>query len=715
MTLADSKSISRTAQMLVVETKHGSGSPPAFERDWQMLWAARVDRIEINHSAKPSVAVIWFPDLRWNQTFNLYWGDMVRIRTDEPDEGDRTIVFSGFVTGYLSDFSGGSQKSDSFERNAVVCQDYRWLLARSSAPFGQIARSPDDYTDFGGPAQAAIDNSYTFLSGRRAIFNRNGKPNRDPVMLKVEDTPGVFMSEVPIFAGPDIAVPWSTRDMLRYLFSSLRNRAFDYLPTAYPDNLIGIDHTDFDKVINHIIVDTLNIIDAATLICSHLGWSFREDYANDDWVNLVFYKSAAASGYARADNNATILHWLHAPAAGENISSAVAEGRKMLWSMSLIEDIDPVVNKAWGLGAPHQFEITAELVPAWLDSNFSPDVNNLFFTEADLQAEDSPDDYDFYKYYHPRGSNFRRDVGRKWTLNESGRYSSASSYDRGMPFNFADVIPADHILDGSGRRLYAPFDRQLLGCLTFDKDTLNTVGIKVEFSFDGGITWQVIPAAISSLPKEAGIYIDEPNLAEMVDKKEATISGGTLDGVQLNFFTSLADDKLNSRVFKDGDWKTRVRVTASIQMDQRLYVTSEPSSASGSPFHHEKVYNFSDQYTLSLRTESSSYDGSGLPAWDTDETEKFDKHISAIRAANEDMSLSGRFTLERLWLGDGQGRPDFALGDCIEKITGREYGLSASVNDTQVYPEIVQIIYLGDQQKTQIITRDLRYAEMVIN
>jgi len=125
MTQEDAKKIQRIAQRLVVEARQGYGSPPSFT-DWEPVWGAKVDRIEINRDAKPSVATIWFPDLRWEQTRHLIWGDSIRIRTDEPKSADRTILFSGFITSYLSDFSGGTeQPKTAYERNAIVCQDYR--------------------------------------------------------------------------------------------------------------------------------------------------------------------------------------------------------------------------------------------------------------------------------------------------------------------------------------------------------------------------------------------------------------------------------------------------------------------------------------------------------------------------------------------------------------------------------------------------------------
>jgi len=699
---ADEKKIERTAQRLIVEARRGYGSPPQFG-NWKALWDAKVDRIEINGGSRPSVATIWFPSARWNENLGILWGDNIRILTEKD-----VVVFAGFVTSYLSDFSGGTERSPAYERNAIVCQSYRWLLAATSPIYGQSIRGPDDYKSYGTDEQQPIANSCIFASGRRAIFNADGRPNRDPTLLKLETC------EIPIFADPDIAEFWTARDMLRYVMSPPLNKAYDYLPISDPNQLPGIDHNDWEKVLNHIIVDGLSVIEAVELICKHIGWSFREDYEEDGNVLFNFYKVGIAD-----------KHTLHAPAVGENIESAVARGKKLLWSMSLAQDIAAVVNKPWGLGAPHRFEFTAELVPAWKDDDLEPDESeeyaNLFFTEADLQAMTDPNSKSYYKYYHPRGSSFRRNVGRKWALNESGRYSKSSNYDRGMPFEFKDIIPAKYILDKTGKRLYAPVNRQLLPALTVDKDTLSSVGIKVEFSFDGGSTWQIIPAAISSSKDECAIYIDEANLAELVDEAEGTISGGDLDGIQLNYWTSLCDDILNERPFKDGEWKTRIRITASIQLDQRLRKFPEPSPASGSPFLHRQIYDFSEKYGLIKRTESSIYAPSSppadsdLPAWEIDSGDWFDKHLQAVRDANEDMSVSGQFTLERMWFDV------FAIGDCITKITGRNYNLwagyvyqSGKKAEKVTYPEIIQIIYLPDAQKMKLITRDLRFAEVVL-
>jgi len=710
----DVKKLDRIAQQLVVEARRGSGSPPSFG-SWSPLWGVKIDRIEINPGSTPSVATIWFPEFRWEQPLDLNAGDNIRIRTYAG-----TVVFAGFITSFLSGFSGGTEQTKAYERNAIVVSSYRRLLAMTSPLYGQLARGADDYTSEG----EAIADSATFLSGQRAVFNTDGRPNRDPVLLK-----GKYC-ETPVFADPDIAEYWTAKDMLRYVLSPSFNQAYQYWSIPDPNQLSGLDHEDWNRVLNHIVVEGLSIVEAIQLICKHIGWEFREDYSNNGTVSLVFYKSGNASG--------TILHQLYAPAVGETVSEAVSRGEKLLWSMDLAKDITSVINNPWGLGAPHRFEFTAELVPAWLDDDLDPDTSddyaNLFFTEADLQALADKNSKTYYKYYHPRGSEFRRNVGRKWALNESGRYSKTDTYNRGAPFNFADVIPDEYIVDvNTGKRLFAPLRRQLLPCLTIDKDSLNSVGIIVEFSFDDGETWQIIPAAISSLKDECGIYIDEANLAELVDQAEGKIvkqeEEGLLEDIQLNYWTSLCDDILNERPFFDEEgqckWKTRVRITATVQLDQRLRLQVEPSSASGSPFLHSQIYDFSEKYGLLKRTPSSRFAPSDppadadLPAWEMDSSEYFSTHLQAIRAANEDKSISGQFTLERLWLGEGSGSPEFALGDCIEKIAGREHDLSAVMAgggkpEIKIYPEIIQIIYLPDKQKMKLITRDLRFAEVLL-
>src|SRR4030042_6982255 len=98
----DETKLVRRAQRLWVDCRKGKGSPPAYPSDWSVLWGAKVERIEINHGANPSVATVWFPGLRWSVSPECGYGDNIRIRSDAG-----TVIFMGFITAFLPSFSGG--------------------------------------------------------------------------------------------------------------------------------------------------------------------------------------------------------------------------------------------------------------------------------------------------------------------------------------------------------------------------------------------------------------------------------------------------------------------------------------------------------------------------------------------------------------------------------------------------------------------------------
>jgi hypothetical protein len=774
----DAKNLSRSAQYLPVYVSHGTGIPPIFG-GWYPLFDAKVEMIEINRDKTPSVAEISFPTSRWHEYPESSYGyiklgDAIRITSEDGN----AIVFQGYVTRSRRSCHGGSHRMGAHEENILICQDIRWVLAKTSVVYGQIARGPDDYMFYGTDGQYPKPDGFTFLSGRRTVFNEDGKPNKDIVDLQCNASGISF--QMPIFASSGIGEYWYARGMIWYLLSPLFSHIYNYMAVRDWELIPGLQHEDWGQKINHIVVEGLNVIEALEHVANSIGWGFRVDDPvtgpNPGHSVLAFYKYGGASGNSRDNNNTTILHELYAPAVDwgpedHNLKDAVEDGEKIVCSLDLDNDISEVVNIPIGLGAPQLFEITVELVPAWKDDDLEPDTAEenafLFLTEQQLRemaSQDSsfdPNSHSFYKYYHARGSEFRPDVGRRWALNESGRYCKSSTYDRGVPFDFSTVVPEEYSKPSSGpecqgavgtaKRIFAPFDRRLLPCLSLQKDTLNSVGYKVEFSFDGGETWHLVPGIISALPNECGIYIEEPNLAEMSPQQQTTINCDdpkeaecALKGIELNYWTSLVDDKLEERVFKDKEkpkedptarsWKTRIRVTASIQMDQRLRLantsfdqasntsTGNPlvTNYSGSPFYQVAIFDMSRKYGLAKRTKSSVFGppeppadptGRELPVTESDDSAVLNQHLEFIKTANQDMSISGRFTLDRLWLGDGENELAFMIGDEISKIKGREFSLLASMGG-EVYPEIAQIIYFPSSQMMQLITRDLRFARV---
>lgn len=720
MTRTDDKNLMRIAKFILAEYRVCDRD--GVVGDWITLPNAKVLDITIGEGDTYNTATIEISDTRWNETRGVMWGYQIRLRYSN------TVLFQGFIVNFPSGYSSAvvtdPQSSPSAKEWVHIhCKDYRWLYNRCSPVYGQVARGVDDYED-GEPLQTA-----TFMSGLRCIFNPSGFYNMDPDAITFTSAtwpnfPANFTTHV--FGNPSKAgTPWTAGDAISLLLSPIYNQTPAIVVIANPFDLPGLTHADFSTVLNNINVDCTNVTDAVNLICDNLGWTFREEYSMNGPL-WVFYKSGMASGttrvYLESGYNPCILHSLHAPAVGEDIDEAVqVDGKKMVMALDLNEDIDPVVNQPWGLSAPHQFEITAELVPAWKDTDLhlATAITDLYKTESELQALTDPDALDFYKYHHALGSLFLRDVGRKWSLNESGKYTGGD-YDRGVLFDFTATavgIPSTYLRGPNtieypdGKKFFAPFNRRFLPCLTFDKDSLNSAGIRLQWSFDEGTTWQELGCPVEILEGEAAIRLMIPNLSEIVDKKKANIAAGDYAGMEINFFTSLADDKHNSRGFKVGSetrWKTRVRITATIQMDQRT-ITKNETVYAGSPFVQAKIFDLSDRYILQQRCSSSSFYTSDLPAWDANETDKLLAQMELIREANEDMAIHGRAVLDRLWI-DGTNPPTFALGDGITGFTGRNYPLGQTLGPRTVYPEIVQIQYLIQSQKQILLLRDPRLS-----
>jgi hypothetical protein len=127
------------------------------------------------------------------------------------------------------------------------------------------------------------------------------------------------------------------------------------------------------------------------------------------------------------------------------------------------------------------YESSFDLVPGWDDAFATYDPDDF---SPSLSA-------DF---------NARRDVFRKWVLNETGQYSE-SPYDRGPAPDLAAVF------EGAP---YVRRRRRLLECLS--RDALGrSLGIYAEVSLDGGSTWERLSLGVRVLPGECGLYVtDDP-------------------------------------------------------------------------------------------------------------------------------------------------------------------------------------------------------------
>ena len=707
----DETSLSRFAQPLFVNLKRWDPEPPYYDEDWQPLYDAKIESITQNINAAPDEVVFWFPNKRWNDTADLRVGDKIQIVTE-----NGTVLFEGFIVKPLREFSGGDEKGGKYERLAFICHDYRWLMAVSVPIYGQFGRGFDDYDENNQPLQSCTD-----FSGRRCIFNPIVHPAR-PVQGNCDPNGYSYFDEeeneiaIPLFFDTGgAAIKWTVYQMLRFVLFLIQFEIGDFIPIdfasyEYLENLEGWTYE-----LNHILIEGLNGAAALQLLCKKIGWAFRLDY--EGGAHLVFFPSGKSDAQTRDSTHPVIQQSLFAPAPvdadsseeSKSIRAAVEAGKVICQSAKLETDITNIVNTPIYFGARQRVEFTAELAPGWKDSDLIvPAAPDYFLSESDLAGEDNPNQFDFYKYYHTKGSAFKRDVGRIWVLNENGRYTGGD-YDRGAPFDLSTILPAEYAFD-EGKRRFGPFSREFLSCLTKNKFTDSTVGIVVEFSFDLGATWHIIEAAMENLNGQCGIVIKDPNLSEIKNPEDidSPITGGTLDGVDLNYWTSLLDDKLAGSSFKNGEWYTRVRVTASIELDQRLF-GQLAADYSGSPFNQVSIWDHSGEYNQQARDASSIFTGGDLSSDARDDSQALRNYVFKLRESLQDSADSGVFILERLWLDK------FRIGDCITKIEGRDFDLRTALGapgegQVVLYPEIVQIEILVQQQKMKLFTRDLKYS-----
>jgi len=273
----------------------------------------------------------------------------------------------------------------------------------------------------------------------------------------------------------------------------------------------------------------------------------------------------------------------------------------------------------------------------------------------------------------------------------------------------------------------------VLPCLTQLDAEGNKINYRLEFTVDGGANWHPFEGRYQPLTgdnyHEWGIYITQPNLADITIKSKTdegenlaypneSGAGPKTYGLEINFWTAVAREIDASRSFKDGQWQLKVRLTACVQLDQRLVTVRDAIAGSGTCFRHESVFDYSRQYKSRTRTASSVLgQGAGAPAADqADERVALAAHLDLVTEINRQQSHSCSFSLLGIKPAEGSGvwrMPRFVLGDTIAGIEGR--GVSLRTNqgaDREEFVSIEQIIYSPESDLMSIVTSDLRKSRV---
>ncbi len=213
------------------------------------------------------------------------------------------------------------------------------------------------------------------------------------------------------------------------------------------------------------------------------------------------------------------------------------------------------------LGGAKQHEVTVELVPGWMPvaevdavqpaDRSARKEQALLPEDVEALGKDAQQDA-WFRAYDRKGQDFaiHQDVGRKWVLNEHGRYDGAlynryAPFDDYQPFRFETVL-AERVANPEGwmvrpRRFLDPVTQSAEG---------QPLAAAVEVSFDGGATWSAYTGALRVLGDECGLVLDAESLC--------TVSPPGVSARLSNFWYSLIDQQ------------ARVRVTAVVEADERV-------------------------------------------------------------------------------------------------------------------------------------------------
>jgi hypothetical protein len=300
-------------------------------------------------------------------------------------------------------------------------------------------------------------------------------------------------------------------------------------------------------------------------------------------------------------------------------------------------DAARVTNQMTVRGGFKQYEFTAELARGWDEADDAYTIHELKRSDANFAN--------------------RKDVFRKWVLNEAGDYIGLRSE---ITAPFVPTWYGDSDADALIAQLTPLRRRRLLPTLTLADDETpigNISGVEVEWYNEAEAEWQPIPNwGCELLEHECGIYF--------------------------------ASEELPEEFVRPSDLK--FRVTATIQSDFAIGYTAPFDVNSPLQDLREAVVYVPDRYQFRQVSPLSKYDSDVNGMTPTRNSLKVDDLVAMTAYADEQkliwdlLDIGGKVVLE------GVDHQSYDVGDRVTKIAGVEVSFEAKTG-TARYPQIMAI------------------------
>lgn len=685
----------------------------------------------------------------------------IRVFASHPDDDGSICLFDGFPE--LSTVSWGSNPQQHDQGVRFECRSVltRWQDDVRSQVIGRYVHggfaAPDP-----PPGEPTLYNeeNLRLIESQPCLFNEDGEGNCSPHPIKVFfDVPDRGQSiEVPLYVfaprhvrregqanqqegvrywtfarafvyllyfyaqkpwldigqQPPIAV---TGDLIDRL---LEGELLDQEPMANPLNISDLFNRAMLTQLDDLATDRTSLREALLLLGRegdvHFNAAYTTNSAPDD-VTTSLRVWVGGHGYWEGANQAdfALSRWPPRRRMPNNEFLRLVFNRAM--QAGITYDYTDLVNAPIVVGGTTLYEVTVELVPAWLPLT---NLDNVDVEDAEavkvakefwqpLGPTSGLDAGALAKYLkshqdHPEVA----DIGRKWALNESGRYPAEDAdeellYARDVEpfekaqydtFDFSTIPIVDYYFSGDELDLaedafptFAMRPRPFRDPLT--KLAGGETGPYVEVSFDSGTTWHHVNGVQIS-PTEAGVTFSVESPLEITPPN-----------------TNWWDQNMWYAII-DGTF--RVRVTAAVAGDRLMIPRRGDDARHGLTSIVERtkarVFDKPDgPYELRTEMDSALSQKEIVAAHDEQmDMEKAERFRSSLGRAYADRKIA--MSPVTPWMDLG-----VRIGMRITNAGGTGLSTEMRTGDETMYPTVVGLIYeLGEVQQTSILVSDFRHV-----